>query len=390
MPDAQTREPLFTPRFWGMWAFSFVTFFSAFQLLPVIPFRILALGGTTAQAGWFLAVYTFASAFSAPVMGSLADHFGRRRTLITASLLFIVFSVAYGLITNLPLLLVVGLIHGSIWSSILASSAAILVNDFIPENRRTQGLAISGLASQFAIAMAPAIGLGVFHYGWYALCGEMATLSVIMAVAALMLRTRDQAHDRRIVLAEVWDWKVTRTALTLATSSIGYGGITSYAAMLADQRHVTPRAVYLTTMAVAMIVIRLATSHLGDRLGHKVMLYPSLLLIPVAFVILALAHTRLGFIASAAIFGGAWGTAYPAFAAFIMQNTDPERRARSFGSIVWAFDTGIATGSLLVGSIGQRWGLGTAFLASAAVSCLALPIFTVTSRRLIGSAKVAA
>jgi len=323
-------------------------------------------------------------------MGSLADHFGRRRTLITASLLFIVFSVAYGLITNLTLLLVVGLIHGSIWSSILASSAAILVNDFIPENRRTQGLAISGLASQFAIAMAPAIGLGVFHYGWFVLCGEMATLSVIMAIAALMLRTRDQAHDRRIVLAEVWDWKVTRTALTLATSSIGYGGITSYAAILADQRHVTPRAVYLTTMAVAMIVIRLATSHLGDRLGHKVMLYPALLLIPVAFVILALAHTRLGFIASAAIFGGAWGTAYPAFAAFIMQNTDPERRARSFGSIVWAFDTGIATGSLLVGSIGQRWGLGTAFLASAAVSCLALPIFTVTSRRLIGSAKVAA
>jgi len=50
MPDAPLREPLFTPRFWGMWAFSFVTFFSAFQLLPVIPFRILALGGTTAQA----------------------------------------------------------------------------------------------------------------------------------------------------------------------------------------------------------------------------------------------------------------------------------------------------------------------------------------------------
>src|SRR6478609_11050118 len=108
------REPLFTPRFFGLWSYAFVTFFSAFQLLPAIPFRILDLGGSKAEAGWFLSVYTFASAFSAPVMGSLADHFGRRRTLITASLLFIVFSVAYGLITNLPLLLVVGLIHGSI------------------------------------------------------------------------------------------------------------------------------------------------------------------------------------------------------------------------------------------------------------------------------------
>ena len=366
-----------------MWAFSFVTFFSAFQLLPVIPFRILDLGGTTAQAGWFLAVYTFASAFSAPVMGSLADHFGRRRTLITASLLFIVFSIAYGVITNLPLLLVVGLIHGSIWSSILASSSAIFVNDFIPEGRRTQGLAFAGLASQFAIAAAPAIGLGIFHYGWFVLCGEMAALSVMMTIAALLLRTRDEKHDRRIVLAEVWDWKVTRTALSLAMSSLGYGGITSYAAILAEQRHVTPRAVYLTTMAVAVIVIRLCTSHLGDRFGYKVMLYPSLAVIPVAFVLLALAHSRLGFIVSAAIFGVGWGTAYPAFASFIVENTDPARRARSFGSIVWAFDTGIASGSLLVGSIGQHWGLGTAFFAAAAVSCLALPIFTVTSRRLV-------
>jgi MFS family permease len=389
MVDTTPREPLFTARFWGMWAFSFVTFFSAFQLLPVIPFRILDLGGTTAQAGWFLSVYTVASAFSAPVMGSLADHFGRRRTLIAASLLFIVFSLAYGLITYLPLLLVVGLIHGSIWSSILASSSAILVNDFIPESRRTQGLAIAGLASQFAIALAPAIGLGVFHFGWLVLCGEMATLSVLMAFAALMLRMRDQAHDRRIVLAEVWDWKVTKTAFTLATSSIGYGGITSYAAILADQRHVSPKAIYLTTMAVAVIVIRLFTSHLGDRFGVKAILYPSLLLVPVAFVILAFAHTRGGFITSAAIFGAAWGSAYPAFAAFIMENTDPERRARSFGSIVWAFDTGIAVGSLLVGSIGERFGLSTAFIVAAAVSCMALPIFAATSRRLM-SARVAA
>src|ERR1043166_2451344 len=389
MTDVPTREPLFTARFWGMWAFSFVTFFSAFQLLPVIPFRILDLGGTTAQAGWFLSVYTFASAFSAPVTGSLADHFGRGRTLITASLLFIVFSILYGIVTNLALLLVIGLIHGSIWSSILAASSAILVNDFIPQSRRTQGLAIAGLASQFAIAAAPAIGLGVFHFGWFVLCAEMAVLSVLMTIAALLLRMRDQSHDRRIVLAEVWDWRVTQTALTLATSSIGYGGITSYAAILAEQRHVTPKAVYLTTMAVAVIVIRLFTSHLGDRFGTKAILYPSLLLVPVAFVILAFAHSRAGFIASAAIFGASWGSAYPAFAAFIMENTDPERRARSFGSIVWAFDTGIAAGSLLVGSIGQRWGLGTAFLASAAVSCLALPIFRLTSARLT-SAKVAA
>ena len=69
-----SRDPLFTPRFAMLWVYAFVTFFSAFQLLPAIPFRILDLGGSKGQAGWFLCVYTYASAFAAPLMGSLADR----------------------------------------------------------------------------------------------------------------------------------------------------------------------------------------------------------------------------------------------------------------------------------------------------------------------------
>ena len=83
-------EPLFTRKFISLWLFQAATFFSAFQLLPVIPLRIVDLGGSKATAGLFLFVYTFASAFSAPVMGSIADRFGRRRMLVLASVLFVV------------------------------------------------------------------------------------------------------------------------------------------------------------------------------------------------------------------------------------------------------------------------------------------------------------
>src|ERR1700737_2390455 len=79
--NARPREPLLTARFASLWCYALVTFFSAFQLLPAIPFRILELGGSKAEAGWFLSVYTFASAFAAPVMGSVADHIGRRGAL---------------------------------------------------------------------------------------------------------------------------------------------------------------------------------------------------------------------------------------------------------------------------------------------------------------------
>jgi MFS family permease len=380
--NARAREPLFTARFASLWCYAFVTFFSAFQLLPAIPFRILELGGSKAEAGWFLSVYTFASAFAAPVMGSLADHIGRRRTLITLSIFFIGFSIAYGLITNLKLLLLVGAIHGSMWSGLMASSSATM-SDFIPESRRTQGLAWWGLSSTAAVSLAPAFGLWMFHFGWLTLCIELAVLSAVMTIWAVMLPVSDTPRPLTgSAFAQAWDWRVVRTTLSLTAATVGYGGITSYAAIAAVERHIEPKSIYLTTFAATIVVFRILFSHLGDRLGPKRMLYPTMALIPPAFLIMAFAQNRWQMMASAILFGIGFGGAYPAFATFVLANTDPRRRARTFGSIVWAFDTGIGTGSFLVGAIGQRYGLATAFVMAALLSCLSIPIFEFASRGL--------
>lgn len=379
-----SSESLFTVRFAGLWTFAFVAFFSAFQLLPVIPFRILQLHGTTAQAGWFLAAYTFASAFAAPVMGTIADHVGRRRALIIASIAFIAFSLAYGAITRLPLLLAIGAIHGSIWSAILASSSAIM-SEMIPESRRAQGMAYWGLASTSAITLAPAVGLFVFHLGgWMALCVELAVLSALMAIGGVLLPVIDNprsAHTK-LTIGEAWDWKVTRTALSMTMIAFGYGGITSYAALFAIERHVTPASIYLTAMAVSIVVVRVLTAHLADRVGVLRILYPAFSLVPVALAVLVFAHTRWQMIASAFIFGAGFGWMYPAFVTFMLNKTDPGRRARTFGSMVWAFDTGIGVGSLLVGAIGEHFGLATGFATAAVLSCLSIPFFMFMVRRL--------
>ena len=376
------REPLFTPAFAGLWAFAFVTFFSAFQLLPAIPFRIMQLGGSTAKAGWFLAAYTYASAFAAPMMGSLADHVGRKRQLIAISIAFIAFSIAYGLVTYLPLLLAIGAIHGALWSGLIAAASAIM-SDYIPPSRRNQGLAWWGIASTAAVAIAPALGLWVFHFGWLTLCMELAVLSTMMLVGALFLRTRDAPRPSSMPrLAESWDWRVTQTTLSLTVATFGYGGITSYSAIIAVQRGIEPRAIYLTVFAVTIVLYRVCFSHLGDRIGTKKVLYPSLLLIPIAFALLAVAYVKWQMVLSAVLFGLGFGAAYPAFASFILANTDDNRRARTFGSIVWAFDTGIGTGSLVIGTIGERFNLGIAFIIAAVLSCFSIPIFMWSSRYL--------
>ncbi len=166
-------------------------------------------------------------------------------------------------------------------------------------------------------------------------------------------------------------------------ATFGYGGVTSYSAIIAVQRHIAPRAIYLTTFALSIVFFRVFFSHLGDRVGTKRMLYPALVVLPIAFAILAVAHQRWEMIVSAIFFGVGFGAAYPALATFILENTDPDRRARTFGSIVWAFDIGIGTGSLVIGAIGDSFSFQYAFLTAAALSCFSIPIFMWSSRQMI-------
>jgi MFS family permease len=384
------RNPLFTRRFVSLWLFQFGTFFSAFQLLPVIPLRIVELGGSKAAAGMFLAVYTFSSAFAAPVMGAIADHVGRKRMLVVASLLFVVFSLAYGVVPWLPVVLAIGVIHGAIWSSILSAAGALMA-DFIPAERRSEGLAYWGLAPTAAVAVAPAVGLFVYRFGWMTLCVEIAVLSAFMAVWGSALPTESAKAEKRTFprTAELWDWNVIRATLSLTAVSFGYGGITSYAALLSRERGIRPESLYFTVFAITVVLIRIFTSHLGDRFGPRVLLYPSLAVMPVAFALLALADTRSILVASAILFGIGLGASFPAFMTFVVSNTAAEQRARTFGSVIWGFDTGIGLGSIAIGAIGQRWGLSAGFWVAAAVGCLAIPIFAATSRKLVRGTAIA-
>jgi MFS family permease len=384
------REPLFTPRFISLWLFQFGTFFSAFQLFPVIPLRIMDLGASKAAAGLFLAVYTFASAFAAPVMGTIADHVGRRRMLIIASIVFVIFSLLYGIVPWLPVVLVIAILHGAIWSSILSAASAIMT-DFIPVSRRTEGLAYWGLAPTAAIAIAPAVGLQVYRFGWLALCVEIATLSACMAFWAMRIpggqTGNADTHFPRV--GELWDWDVVKTTLSLTVTSFGYGGITSYVAILSRERGIHPESLFFTVFAITIVVVRVFTSHLGDRFGHKVLLYPAFAAMPIAFGTLSVASTTWQMVAAAILFGIGLGASFPAFMTFVVANTDEQRRGRTFGSVIWAFDTGIGLGSLVIGAIGQRRGLGFAFGIAAAISCLAIPIFVATSRQLARGTAVA-
>jgi MFS family permease len=376
-----TREPLFTPRFFLMCGFTFTVFVSAFLLIPTAPFHLRDLGGSTFAAGLFLACLTYSSAVFAPFTGSLADRFGLRRTLVTAGIAVTACSIGYAIIPDLRVMLSLTIVHGVFWSGLLTASSAYTTS-FLPVSRRAEGIGYWGFASVVAIAVAPSLGFWIYQFGWVTLCLVTGALNATMTLIAWSLPS-DQVPGRRPHASRrrsLVEWRVLVLSFTLFLYSWAYGGITSFAAMYADANGVTPKAIYLTVLAGAILVTRPFSGPLADRVGYVRVFVPCLALISAGVALLTLGGTLKWQVASASVFGLGFGSAYPIFAAYLLQRIDDTRRGAAFGAIIAGFDTGIGTGSLSTGWLIQHFGYPVAFGVGAAVSALAIPYFFAVRR----------
>ncbi|MCU0248708.1 MAG: MFS transporter [Vicinamibacterales bacterium] len=371
-----TRERLFTPRFFLMCGFSFAVFFSAFQLFPTAPFRIRELGGDTFAAGLFLACLTFASAVSAPFTGALADRFGLRRTLRVGAVALTGFSVGYAVLQDYRLVLALTAVHGVFWSAVLTASAAYMTG-ILPPTRRAEGIAYWGLASVVALAIGPTFGFWLYQFGWFTLCAVMGALNLVVAVVAWRL-PKERPHAAQKASAghgPLIEWRVLALSVTLMLYSYSYGAITSFAAMYGEAIGSAPKGLYLTVVGFAIIATRPFLGRIADRVGYVRLLVPCLALISVGLVVLVSGGSRARLVLSAVIFGAGYGTAYPVYAAYLLQRVDAARRGAAFGALIAAFDTGIGTGSLVTGWIIGVAGYQAGFGVAAALSALAIPYF---------------
>jgi MFS family permease len=330
-------------------------------------------------SGLFLGFLTYASAFSAPLTGALADALGQRRVLVISSLALAVFSLVYAVLTDYRLMLALAIVHGVFWSGLLSASAAYMTN-LLPERRRAEGIGYWGLSTVAAIAVAPTVGFWIYRRGWLLMCIVGAALNLVMAAIAFNLRRDGPPRPRAVRRGRLLEWRILAISISLFLYSFGYGGITSFTAMYADANGVTPKSIYLTALAIVILVTRPLAGRLGDRFGYKRVFVPCLVLISIGMACLALGGTRAWMITSAILFGIGFGTAYPVYVGYVMQGVAADRRGAAFGAILAAFDTGIGTGSTTMGWLIGHYGFASAFGMAAGLSALALPYFLVVDR----------
>jgi MFS transporter, DHA2 family, multidrug resistance protein len=116
-----------------------------------------SMSASVDEATWTLTSYLVANAIILPMTGWLANHFGRKRMLMTSVTGFTMASFLCGLAPNLPLLVLFRVIQGACGGGLQPISQAVLLESFPPEDRG-KAMGFWGLGIVVAPMLGPVLG----------------------------------------------------------------------------------------------------------------------------------------------------------------------------------------------------------------------------------------
>jgi MFS family permease len=378
-----SRRFLVSGPFVRLWCLSLAAGGAGFLLFPTAPLRLTGIGAPPSAAGSFLAALTFASAISAAFTGALGDRLGRRRVLSAAGIALAVLGASYALPLPWPVFVALAVPHGIVWSALLTATNAE-GSRIVPIERRAEGLGYLGMAMSVAIALAPSLAFFMLERGWIWVCACLVAAN--LAVAAM---ARTLPPDPPLELAafspgrfvDSLDWSALRLSAVLMCCSLGYGGSTSFVALLSRARGIRPEGIFFVGLAAAILLLRPVAAPWVDRYGPRRAIVPCALAIAAALAFIPFQRTAAGMFAGGLLLGAGFSTLYPAFASLVLSRTPPARAGAAFGAMLSAFDIGIGLGSLGFGPVVDRWGYPAAFLSGSAAALVAVPLLARGARR---------
>ena len=215
------------------------------------------LGGDVADLPWIINAYLLPLSALLLIGGAAGDHFGRRRMLVTGTLVFALASVGCALAPNLAVLLAARALQGVGAAILMPNSLGILGSSFEGEAR---GRAVGTWAAAGAIASAVGPPLGgwlVDGIGWR----TIFYLNLPVAAAAIAVALRYVAESDR--QAQRLDW----FGAALITAALG--GLT-WALTLWSARHAASVPIWIGLGGgVALLFAFLWHEH---RLGERAMM----------------------------------------------------------------------------------------------------------------------
>jgi MFS family permease len=351
MSITSKSEQLYSLQFWLLCASNF--FFSAsFQmLLPELPDYLTSLGGSDYK-GYILFFFTLTAGASRPFSGKLTDTIGRVPIMIFGSLVCVVCSALYPLMTTVFGFLMLRLVHG-FSTGFKPTATAAYVADVVSFERRGEAMSMLGISSSVGMSIAPIIGSSItLAFGINVLFG-VSSFFAVLSVLILVKNMKETLPNTqsfspkllKINRSEIYEPKAIPTFIVQFLVSFASGAVLTLIPDLSKHLGIANKGLFFGVYTFSSLIIRLVAGKSSDKYGRVSVLMWSSVAMVISMILIAKADTPSVFWVAAIIYGISWGLNTPTLQAWAVDLSPPEARGRGLATMFIALEMGIGIGA---------------------------------------------
>ncbi|WP_418910434.1 MFS transporter [Acinetobacter towneri] len=365
-----------------------------FALLTILPIYIMKdLGGTVKEAGLALTLFLISSIAIRPFSGLIVERLGKKFSFRGSELFFVLFAFSYLWIDSMWSLLLVRFLHG-IWFSILTTVAVPVANDFIPEQRKGEGMGYFVMSTNLGVVFGPLLALTVVQFSSFQVL--FAILCIIMCIgfvfcwlldvkdttateqppASIEQASRTTSKSLGLSWHDLIETKVIPVSLVALLTALAYSSIMSFITAYSESKNLLAyTSVFFVVFAVSMIAVRPWVGRLYDRRGPSSVIYPSLLFFAIGLAIVSFLSNQWVLWLSAVFIGIGYGSVFPCLQTVAIQSVSKQRMGHAISTFFTLFDLGMAIGSVLMGVLIAWYGYSLTYMLCALITLLTLVLY---------------
>ena len=377
-----SKEKLWNANYIKVMTTNFLLYFAFYLLTPLLPLYLSeTFGATKDTIGIVLSGYTVAALIVRPFCGYVVDSFSRKKVLMLCLSGFAVFFAGYIAAGTILMFAICRTLHGGPFGAVTVANSTCAI-DVLPSSRRNEGIGLYGLSNNFAMAIAPSIGIYLHNMvDSYMILFWIAFVVAISAVLIAwtirlpekdIIRNKEKLSLDRFFLTRAW-----LLAINIAMFGFCWGVLSNYLAIYSKE-------VLSITEGTGTYFALLSMGLFSSRLqGRKALSQGKLtqnaaegmLISLVGFTLFVAIPHPVAYYLSAILIGLGNGHLYPAFLNMFVHVARHDQRGTANSSILTGWDLGFGIGCLLGGIVAEHFGYTATFWMVAAENAVSRQFF---------------
>ncbi len=390
-----SKEKLWNVNYIKVMTTNFLLYFAFYLLTPLLPLYLSeTFGATKDTIGIVLSGYTVAALIVRPFCGYVVDSFSRKKVLMLCLSGFAVFFAGYIAAGTILMFAICRTLHGGPFGAVTVANSTCAI-DVLPSSRRNEGIGLYGLSNNFAMAIAPSIGIYLHNMvDSYMILFWIAFVVAISAVLIAwtirlpekdIIRNKEKLSLDRFFLTRAW-----LLAINIAMFGFCWGVLSNYLAIYSKE-------VLSITGGTGTYFALLSMGLFSSRLqGRKALSQGKLtqnaaegmLISLVGFTLFVAIPHPVAYYLSAILIGLGNGHLYPAFLNMFVHVARHDQRGTANSSILTGWDLGFGIGCLLGGIVAEHFGYTATFWMVAAENAVSVILFFLASRQFFERRKI--